>query len=171
MSNRKPISKELRFRVLERDGFTCQYCGRSAPDVVLHVDHVVPVAEGGVNHLTNLVTACIACNLGKHARQMDVLPPSVLARLPFNGTTWPEIRAELDRAGFILTQDYVLSLLVEKLRELRVCAAYPKPRVTFPDETTCIDGSVDRCVACVKQLSILEYQFRTEQLPFYGGDD
>lgn len=35
MSKRKSISKKLRFEVFKRDGFTCQYCGRMAPDVVL----------------------------------------------------------------------------------------------------------------------------------------
>lgn len=59
------ISKELRWRVLERDNFTCRYCGQSAPDVVLHVDHIVPIAEGGNTIEANLVTACAACNLGK----------------------------------------------------------------------------------------------------------
>lgn len=51
--------------VLYRDSFTCQYCGRSAPDVVLHVDHVIPVSKGGTNSMANLVTACEECNLGK----------------------------------------------------------------------------------------------------------
>ena len=55
----------LRFRVLRRDNFTCQYCGRSAPDVELHVDHKVPFADGGSDSLSNLVTACAECNLGK----------------------------------------------------------------------------------------------------------
>lgn len=54
-----------RFRILQRDRFRCQYCGRAAPDVDLHVDHVVPVARGGGNDDENLVTACQECNLGK----------------------------------------------------------------------------------------------------------
>ncbi|MFI5038151.1 MAG: HNH endonuclease, partial [Solirubrobacterales bacterium] len=39
---RDPLPAQLRFRVLERDGFRCRYCGRTAsePGVVLHVDHV-----------------------------------------------------------------------------------------------------------------------------------
>lgn len=57
----------LRFEVLQRDGFTCQYCGQSAPSVVLDVDHRLSVAEGGDDSLGNLVTACRACNVGKEA--------------------------------------------------------------------------------------------------------
>jgi hypothetical protein len=63
--SRESISPKLRFDVLKRDGFTCQYCGRSAPEVELHVDHVVPVAEGGGNDPGNLTAACVDCNLGK----------------------------------------------------------------------------------------------------------
>lgn len=56
---------KLRFRVLSRDAFTCQYCGRKAPDVILPVDHVLPVSKGGKTVEDNLVTACQECNLGK----------------------------------------------------------------------------------------------------------
>ena len=56
---------KLRFEILKRDSFTCQYCGRKAPNVILHVDHIIPVSKGGTNIKTNLVTACQDCNLGK----------------------------------------------------------------------------------------------------------
>lgn len=62
---RKAISNKLRFEVFKRDSFTCQYCGRKAPDVVLEVDHIKPVAEGGKNNILNLVTSCFECNRGK----------------------------------------------------------------------------------------------------------
>lgn len=65
MANRKPISKKMRFEVFKRDKFTCQYCGRMSPDVILEVDHIKPVAEGGTNDLINLVTSCKDCNRGK----------------------------------------------------------------------------------------------------------
>lgn len=71
MNGRKKLSKSLRFEVFKRDSFSCVYCGRSAPDVVLHVDHVVPVSKGGTNEITNLVTACSDCNLGKSNRKLD----------------------------------------------------------------------------------------------------
>jgi len=56
----------LRFEILRRDDFCCQYCGRSAKEgVALHLDHVVPKSKGGVFEPSNLVTACLGCNLGK----------------------------------------------------------------------------------------------------------
>lgn len=59
------VSKRTRYEVLRRDGHTCQYCGEKAPNVTLHVDHVVPKALGGSDNPDNLVTACRDCNAGK----------------------------------------------------------------------------------------------------------
>ena len=71
MATRKAISKSTRFEVFKRDKFTCQYCGKAAPEVVLHVDHIDPVSKGGSNDIMNLITACIDCNLGKSARVLS----------------------------------------------------------------------------------------------------
>lgn len=68
---RKSISKRDRFEVLKRDRFKCQYCGATAPDVLLHIDHIIPVAKGGDSSMTNLVTACQGCNAGKGAVPLD----------------------------------------------------------------------------------------------------
>lgn len=65
------MSKKLRFEVFKRDSFRCQYCGRAAPDVVLQIDHVKPVADGGENDILNLITSCKDCNLGKGDRTLD----------------------------------------------------------------------------------------------------
>lgn len=62
---RKSITKKLRFEVFKRDSFTCQYCGRMAPDVVLEIDHINPVVNGGDNDIMNLLTSCFDCNRGK----------------------------------------------------------------------------------------------------------
>lgn len=59
------VSKRLRFEVLRRDNHTCRYCGGTAPDVVLTVDHVVPKTLGGADEPSNLVAACKDCNAGK----------------------------------------------------------------------------------------------------------
>lgn len=65
MLKRESISKRLRFEVFKRDSFTCQYCGKKAPDVVLHIDHIDPVSNGGRSEILNLITSCYSCNLGK----------------------------------------------------------------------------------------------------------
>ncbi len=68
---RNGLPAKLRFEVLKRDRFTCQYCGITAIDQLLHVDHVKPVAEGGGDDALNLVTSCRDCNLGKGARPLN----------------------------------------------------------------------------------------------------
>ena len=56
----------IRFSVLARDGFRCQYCGRTPEDnVKLEVDHIFPRIFGGSDDMNNLITACQECNLGK----------------------------------------------------------------------------------------------------------
>lgn len=74
---RKPLSKRTRFDIFKRDSFTCQYCGNHPPSTTLEVDHIVPVAMGGLNDADNLVTACFDCNRGKAAKSLDVVPQSL----------------------------------------------------------------------------------------------
>jgi hypothetical protein len=69
------LSKKLRFEIFKRDSFTCQYCGKTPPDVILHVDHIHPVAHGGGDDPMNLITACSDCNLGKGAREITAVSP------------------------------------------------------------------------------------------------
>lgn len=71
-----PVSKSLRFEVLRRDRFRCSYCGAGAPEVTLHVDHIVPESLGGPNTPDNLTTACQDCNTGKAGRTLDDEPAS-----------------------------------------------------------------------------------------------
>ena len=71
-------SLRLRFRVYQRDNFSCRCCGRSPATilgVVLHVDHIVPWSEGGETVIENLQTLCEACNLGK-GRLLPACTPS-----------------------------------------------------------------------------------------------
>ena len=61
------ITPKKRFEILSRDNFTCRYCGRSAPEVILEVDHIIPRKYSGSNENDNLITACRDCNRGKGA--------------------------------------------------------------------------------------------------------
>jgi len=67
-TGRRPMSPRLRLAVLHKDNFTCRTCGankNSDPNVVLHVDHIEPVAAGGQDEMENLQVLCQDCNLGK----------------------------------------------------------------------------------------------------------
>ena len=79
------ITKRTRFEVLKRDNHTCRYCGASAPDVKLHVDHVTPSALGGTDDPSNLVTACVDCNLGKASTSPDA---GVVADVAQDAVRW-----------------------------------------------------------------------------------
>lgn len=68
---RVAISKKVRFEVFKRDLFSCKYCGAKSPDVVLEIDHVIPIVDGGDNNILNLVAACFNCNRGKGKRKIS----------------------------------------------------------------------------------------------------
>lgn len=65
------LSVRARFEVFKRDEFTCQYCGRKSPEVVLEADHIVPVAGGGSDDVVNLRTSCWECNRGKSDKPLS----------------------------------------------------------------------------------------------------
>lgn len=77
VSKRQALSNTLRFEIFKRDGFSCQYCGRTPPAVTLEIDHIHPVSKGGDNLHENLITACFDCNRGKSKRLLKVAPPSL----------------------------------------------------------------------------------------------
>jgi hypothetical protein len=62
---RKTLSKRIRYLIMERDGFRCCICGRTAKETKLEVDHRIPVSKGGTDSLDNLWTLCKDCNRGK----------------------------------------------------------------------------------------------------------
>lgn len=78
--SREPIGRKLRFEVFKRDRFVCQYCGATPLKSPLQVDHIIPVAMGGTNHIDNLVTACQPCNAGKAAVPLSAVPQSLAER-------------------------------------------------------------------------------------------
>lgn len=95
------ISRSLRFQVLKRDGHTCRYCGAKAPDVKLHVDHVIPAALGGTDEPGNLVAACAECNGGKAAMPPDA---ETVADVDRDAIRWA---AAMKKAGAIrMKADY-----------------------------------------------------------------
>lgn len=79
------VSKSLRFQVFRRDNHACRYCGRSAPEWPMRIDHVIPVALGGPDDPGNLVTSCVDCNAGKAATPADA---AVVADVEQDALRW-----------------------------------------------------------------------------------
>lgn len=66
------IPRDLRFSILKRDGFRCQYCGATPDQKELRVDHIVSIKDGGALTATkNLITTCNPCNSGKGEESID----------------------------------------------------------------------------------------------------
>ncbi len=68
---RDPIPQWLRAHVFQRDDKACRYCSATLTLRTMHVDHVVPVSRGGDNDSSNLVAACVRCNLSKGAKILE----------------------------------------------------------------------------------------------------
>ena len=83
------VSKRTRFEVLRRDNHTCRYC--RATDGPLTIDHVTPVALGGTDDPSNLVTACRDCNAGKASSSPD---SALVADVSEDAVRWAAARAE-----------------------------------------------------------------------------
>lgn len=73
---RAKMTKTLRFEILERDLFTCKTCGRSpltGDNIKLEVDHIHPIAKGGLTIHENLHALCEECNRGKRDKIVEQL--------------------------------------------------------------------------------------------------
>ena len=107
MAERKYISQYIRFKVLKRQNFRCP-CGQKLKfkksqellyednAEVGHVDHIVPLARGGSNDITNLQALCPKCNLSKSC--------SMPTNIKTGGMTDLEISNEVDKLKFLVTR-------------------------------------------------------------------
>ncbi|MBQ3000821.1 MAG: HNH endonuclease [Oscillospiraceae bacterium] len=62
------MTRKLRNFIKERDNFTCCNCQNSTqaePNLLLEIDHIIPVAKGGCTTEDNLQTLCWKCNRAK----------------------------------------------------------------------------------------------------------
>lgn len=62
------MTSKLRHAILERDGYTCKNCGvsqQNEPNLLLEVDHIIPISKGGITSADNLQTLCWRCNRSK----------------------------------------------------------------------------------------------------------
>lgn len=62
------MTSKLRQRIKERDGFICKQCGASVqkePNLLLEIDHIIPISKGGLTTEDNLQTLCWRCNRKK----------------------------------------------------------------------------------------------------------
>lgn len=96
------VSPTLRFQILRRDNHTCQSCGRSAPEVKLQVDHVIPEALGGPTEATNLRALCEDCNRGKSATPPDAAQVEQVSRDALRWTQAQQVAAQQMLADYVV---------------------------------------------------------------------
>lgn len=68
------MTKKLREFIKTRDNFTCCNCGNSVyiePNLLLEIDHIIPVAKGGRTVEDNLQTLCWKCNRAKSDKMIN----------------------------------------------------------------------------------------------------
>ena len=70
---------ELRHELMERDRWSCQYCGEKVTPETATLDHVVPQHLKGPDTPENLKTACLPCNSIKSGRTFEEAAPQILA--------------------------------------------------------------------------------------------
>ncbi len=100
--NRAALSNH---KLFQRDRFTCAYCGARGDDEMLTREHVVPLAQRGQDHWTNVVTACRGCNHRKGNRTPEQAGMPLLY-VPYVPTLWED---------FILRNRRILSDQMEFL--------------------------------------------------------
>src|SRR5699024_2516386 len=65
------MTSKLREKIKQRDNYTCQKCGISTNDernLLLEIDHIIPISKGGMSTEENLQTLCWKCNRTKGAK-------------------------------------------------------------------------------------------------------
>ena len=68
---RSLMTTKLRTHIKERDNYTCCNCGNSVykePNLLLEIDHIIPISKGGLTQESNLQTLCWKCNRNKGAK-------------------------------------------------------------------------------------------------------
>lgn len=86
-------------------GNACAYCGSNGP---LHLDHVEPLARGGLHTPDNLVPACQRCNLSKLAKPVEAW---YLSQSFFSAERWEALQAHTGRRWSAAKQLSLLDLL------------------------------------------------------------
>lgn len=59
------IPPEVKKYVFQRDKYQCRSCGKTTVETNLSIDHIIPLARGGQNDISNLQTLCFTCNQQK----------------------------------------------------------------------------------------------------------
>jgi len=71
---REPISYGDYLKLLWNSPHVCKQCGKTPPNVKLHIDHIIPVSLGGSSKKENIQFLCAECNLKKSNKKQGDRP-------------------------------------------------------------------------------------------------
>lgn len=111
---KKTIKPSLRFEIFKRDNFTCQYCGRKTPEVILELDHIVPRSKGGKEDIQNYLTSCFECNRGKSNTPLN----QIKTRLDLKEEMYLLAEKELQLQEYYKLKEEINERLDQDLNEL-----------------------------------------------------
>jgi hypothetical protein len=158
------VSRSLRFQILRRDGNTCRYCGASAPEVKLTVDHVTPTTLGGTDEPSNLVTACEACNGGKSATPPDAALVADVASDALRWSTAIHAAAE-NMLTDLATRDAARAQFDEKWMDWTYGPDNNRQHVARPsDWTQSVDGFIAAGLPLPVILDCVETAMRNQKV-------
>jgi hypothetical protein len=69
------MTSSLREQIKYRDNFTCKICSLSVTDeknLLLEIDHIIPLSKGGITSEGNLQTLCWKCNRSKGSKILSI---------------------------------------------------------------------------------------------------
>ena len=76
-TTRGSIPRHMKQEVYQRDEYVCVYCRAECGAEELTIDHMIPLARGGLDEMTNWVTCCRACNQRKAAQPLEAFLESL----------------------------------------------------------------------------------------------
>jgi hypothetical protein len=65
------MTADLRENIKKRDGYRCKTCGANTAEeknLLLEIDHILPLSRGGITSEANLQTLCWRCNRSKGSK-------------------------------------------------------------------------------------------------------
>jgi len=130
-------SAAVRIRVYKRDRFQCTYCGVPGTEAELEVDHIVPLAKGGSNHMSNLTTACRKCNAKKGTHDAPSIRRAQPRSPESNGSLVGRCLHTLNEKGDVHYQGEILDDLGDRV---------------FVQLFSFMDGEPTNCITLEKSL-------------------
>ena len=86
MKRTRNLDPVLKFQVLNKYNFVCQFCGESKTSAEMEVDHLVPVSRCGSDSTANLTASCKKCNRGKS--DLIIFPNSMIEGIDKLDKSW-----------------------------------------------------------------------------------